>query len=214
MMDHNSMGSIVTKIPWEHSWWELNWWVECSQLYLVYEYQRFVRGSKSCLEIHTSLWLFNQKSLWWCTSKWRVFVWETKFKNSKQMLYCTKNYPTTATKQVVICIPWCHIPVLYQSKVVISCSLWYWKYHWYNEKSRLPVHIPVFLYSAHIPKSLKSDQKCSVIVNYFVNFGILSIYQTITNIYQIKTSKKSYTDPYTKWNFKMQKFWGPFIVFY
>ncbi len=57
---------------------------------------------------------------------------------------CVHLIHPTAKKKVVIRIPGCHIPVVYQSKIVISHSLWYWKYRLYNKKSRIPVHIPVF----------------------------------------------------------------------
>ncbi len=58
-----------------------------------------------------------------------------------------------SNKKVVICIPSFHIPVVYQSKLVISCSLWHWLHHWYNEKNCTTVHISdIFLYTTHIPK--------------------------------------------------------------
>ncbi len=57
---------------------------------------------------------------------------------------------TQQRKKVVVRILSCHIPVVYQSKVVISRSLWYWTYCWYNKKSCLPVHIPaVFVYCTY-----------------------------------------------------------------
>ncbi len=49
-----------------------------------------------------------------------------------------------------------------------------------NTTCRKQVHIPVFLYTTCIPKSVKSDQTCSVIVNFFGHFGIPRIYQTYT----------------------------------
>ncbi len=85
---------------------------------------------------------------------------------------------TQQQKKVIICIPWCHIPVIYQLKTVISCSLWYWKYHWYNKKKPFtgPYTSYVFVYCTYTKISkIWSDMFSHH--HFFGHFSILSIYQ-------------------------------------
>ncbi len=129
--------------------------------------------------VHSWIWFANPARSFF-------FMWNVCNSSEKHKIVPTKTlfmFDQNLRQQkekVDICIPGCYLPIVNLSKIVISHSLWYWIYCWYNKKSHLLVRIPVFLHIAHIPKSFKSDQTCLVIVNFFGHFGILSIYQLYT----------------------------------
>ncbi len=81
--------------------------------------------------------------------------------------------------KIIICIPSSLIPVIFNSKIVISCSLLYWTYRWHNGKSLTMLHIPSFLYTAHIPEWEKSDQTFSVTTK----FLDILVYQSFIKSY-------------------------------
>lgn len=60
-----------------------------------------------------------------------------------QLNWVSKNQiMITAKNKVGICISGGHISFGYPWKIVCSCSLWYWIFQSYNEKSGIKIHIP------------------------------------------------------------------------